>query len=221
MTDSVVAVRPDTEYKDIVTALRRYGVSACPVVDDAGRVVGLVSEADLLCKQTDPEYPAGLERLNWRLHEDSKANALTADQLMTSPAIVVHPWAAVRDAAREMEKEQVKRLPVIDADGRLAGIVTRSDVLSVYERPDAEIQAQVASVILARDFRLDPGQFDVTVRCGVVTIAGRVARSDTALRLLARIRHAEGVAGVRDRLSYPRDWNPPATEVRGRVSGGR
>jgi CBS domain-containing protein len=204
MTTSVVALREDADYKEIVTVLHRHRVSACPVIDDDDRLIGLVSEADLLLKLTDSEYPPGLERLNWRLHQQSKANALTAAQLMTTPAIAVHPWAAVSEAAREMEQWQVKRLPVIDEDARLVGIVTRSDVLSVYERPDGDIWNEVTKVIVEQEFGLDPDTLEVTVRSGIVTVAGPVERLELALRLLARIRHLEGVIGVRDRMRYPR-----------------
>jgi len=203
MTRRVIALREDAHYKDIVTALRHYRVSACPVIDDGGRVIGVVSEADLLYKQTDPEMPIGLIRLNWRLHEQTKATAVTASELMTSPPIVIDPSASIRTAARTMQDKQVKRLPVARADGRLVGIVTRSDVLSVFERLDADIWDEVAKVILDEEFGLDPDNFDVTVGSGVVTISGGIDRRDIALRLLARIRHAEGVVGIRDRLSYP------------------
>jgi CBS domain-containing protein len=205
MTTTVIAVRADAEYKDIVTALRRCRVSACPVVDDDGRLVGVVSEADLLYKQCDPDFPPGLERLRWRLSQETKATAMTAEELMTSPAIAVHPWAPVSKAAQEMQQRQIKRLPVVNQDGRLVGIVTRSDVLSVYERRDGEIWDEVTKVILDEEFGLDPDRFEIAVRSGVVTIAGAIARRETALRLLARIRHAEGVVGFRDRLIYPRD----------------
>jgi CBS domain-containing protein len=203
MTTNVVALRDDADYKEIVAVLRTYRVSACPVIDDGYRVMGLVSEADLLCKLTDPDYPAGLERLRWRLTQQTKANALTAGQLMTSPAIAVHPWATLAEAARQMEQRQIKRLPVVDQDERLVGIVTRSDVLSVYERPDDDIRDEVANVILGEEFDLDPDEFDVAVNSGIVTIAGPVDGLKTALRLLGRIRHSEGVVGTRDRLHYP------------------
>jgi CBS-domain-containing membrane protein len=205
MTAKVIAVRADTKYKDIIGVLRQCRVSACPVIDDDGRVVGVVSEADLLYKQCDPDFPAGLERLRWRLSQQTKATAMTAEQLMTSPAVAIHPWASVSEAAREMQKRQLKRLPVVDQDGRLVGIVTRSDVLSVYERNDDDIWDEVAKAILDEEFGLDPDRFAIAVKSGVVTIAGPVARRETALRLLARIRHAEGVVGFRDRLIYPRE----------------
>jgi CBS domain-containing protein len=205
MTRRVIALREDASYGGIVRALRHYRVSAFPVINEAGRVVGVVSEADLLCKQTDPEMPTGLIRLNWRLHEQTKATAVTAGELMTAPAIVIHASASVETAARTMQDGHVKRLPVTDEDGCLLGIVARSDVLSVFERPDADIYDHIVKVILDEEFGLDPDSFDVTVSSGVVTICGQVDRRDTALRLLARIRHAEAVVGIRDRLGYPEE----------------
>jgi CBS domain-containing protein len=203
MTTRVVALRKDADYKEIVTALRRYRVSACPVIDDANRLIGLVSEADLLYKQTDPDLPTGKVRLAWRLGEHSKATAVTAEELMTAPAIAIHAGAPIAEAARLMQDNQIKRLPVIGNDGALVGILTRSDVLSIFERPDADIWDEIGKRILDEEFGLDPDSFDCTVRSGIVTIGGRVERREIALDLLARVRHAEGVVSVRDRLSYP------------------
>jgi CBS domain-containing protein len=149
--------------------------------------------------------PTGLIRLNWRLHEQTKATAVTALELMTGPAIIIDPAASIRTAAKMMRDRQVKRLPVADSDGYLVGIVTRSDVLTVFERPDTDTRDYVVKVILDEEFGLDPDGFDVTVSSGVVTISGEVDRRDIALRLLAAIRHAEAVVGIRDRLSYPHE----------------
>jgi CBS domain-containing protein len=203
MTTRVVALREDADYKEIVTALRRYRVSACPVIDEANRVIGLVSEADLLFKETNADLPSGKVRLAMRLGEQSKAAAVTADQLMTAPAVAIDPGAPVAEAARVMQDKQIKRLPVVGADGRLVGILTRSDVLSVFERPDADIWDEIGKQVLDEEFGLDSDSFDLTVRSGIVTIGGLVERRETALDLLARVRHAEGVVSVRDRLSYP------------------
>jgi CBS domain-containing protein len=207
MTTTVVAVRQSADFKEIVWALRHYRVSACPVIDDAGRVIGVISGTDLLSKQAEADLPVGLVRLSWRLSEQTKAAAATADQLMTSPPAVTQPDAPIADAARLMQREQIRRLPVVDPDGRLVGIVTKSDLLSLFDRPDADIRAEVTSV-LAEEFGLDQAGFDVTVRRGVVTITGQVAEREDALSLLARIRHAEGVVTVRDRLSYPGNGPP-------------
>jgi CBS domain-containing protein len=202
MTTTVVAVRQGADFKEIVWALRHYRVSACPVIDEADRVIGVVSGTDLLSKQAEADLPAGLVRLSWRLSEQTKAAAATADQLMTAPAVVTEPYAPIAEAARLMQREQIRRLPVVDPDGRLVGIVTKSDLLSLFERPDEDIRAEVGSV-LTEEFGLDQADFDVTVRRGVVTITGPVAEREDALNLLARIRHAEGVVTVRDRLGYP------------------
>lgn len=205
MTARVVALRKNADYKEIVSVMHRHRVSACPVLDDADRVIGLVSEADLLYKQADPDLPAGQIRLEWRLGEESKATAVTAAQLMTAPAVTIHAAAAVVDAARLMQDRRIRRLPVVGHDDRLVGIVSRTDVLSVYERPDTDIWDEVARVVINDEFKLDPDSFDVTVISGIVTLTGLMDRRETALSLLARVRHTEGVVGVRDRVSYPAD----------------
>ena len=203
MTPAVISVAEATGYKDIVTLLRRHRVSAVPVLDAAGRVTGVVSEADLLMKPTAPALPVGAVRLAWRLRERSKASACTAAELMTSPAVTVRDDAAVARAARLMRERNVRRLPVTSADGRLVGIVTRTDVLSVYERPDEQIRDEITTGVIAGRFQLDPLDFEVTVTSGIVTIAGRVESSAVALSLLAAIRGVEGTVAVRDRLTYP------------------
>ncbi len=202
MTTRVVAVREQAGFQEIVLALRQFRVSGCPVIDDGGQVIGVVSEADLLCKLSDPELPVGLVRLSWRLGEQTKATAVTAGRLMTAPAVCVEPDCRVGEAARMMQDKQLRRLPVVDAAGRLVGIVSRSDVLSVFDRPDAYVAEEVAKVI-ANEPSLDAGDFDVTVNSGIVTITGAVPDRELALRLIAHVRHADGVVAVRDRLSYP------------------
>ena len=203
MTASVVAVREDADFKEMVTAMRSRRISAFPVIDAACRVIGVVSEADLLVKEATPGPPPGLVRLAWMLRERSKAAGVTAAEVMTRPAVTIGEDASVADAARLMQSRRVKQLPVVDDDGRLRGIVSRADVLSVFERPDAEIRDEVVKSIIAEEFGLDPELLVVTVRSGIVTVTGSVADRAGALGLLGVIRHAEGVVGVRDRLSYP------------------
>lgn len=200
MTTRVIAVRRNADFKQIARALREFRVSACPVINDAGRVVGVVSEADLLHKAAGCDLPTGLIRLRWKLGEESKITAVTAAELMTSPAVTVHGDAAVQVAARIMRDRRVKRLPVVSSGGELVGIVSRADLLAVYDRPDAEIRAHVVSLV-AGEFGLAPADVEVTVSSGVVSLVGFVPRPQTALALVARIRHVEGVVAVRDRLS--------------------
>jgi CBS domain-containing protein len=203
MTRRVVALREGAGYKEIVTALRHYQVSACPVIDEKNRVLGVVSAADLLHKQADPELPSGLRRISRKLSEQTKATALTARQLMTAPAIVIDPSAPLMVAAKFMQDNQIKRLPVATPDGHLVGIISRTDLLSVFERPDADIWDDVIKIMVSEDLALSAENFDITVQSGIVTLCGLIDRRETALNLLARVRHAEGIVGVRDRLSYP------------------
>jgi CBS domain-containing protein len=200
MTRRVIALKRSADFKEICCVLRRYRVSACPVINDAGKVVGVVSEADLLYKVADAAAPSGLIRLRWKLGEESKVNAVTASQMMTSPPICIAPGAPVGLAARVMQGRRLRRLPVVDPDGTLIGIVSRTDLLSVYERPDADIRDEIIREIIAGEFGLDAAAFEVAAAAGVVTLTGSLDRQDTAIELLARVRHAEGVVAVRDRL---------------------
>jgi CBS domain-containing protein len=200
MTTRVVAVAQDADFRQIAHVLSAYRVSACPVVSNGGTVVGVVSEADLLSKPADPDFPAGLTRLRWKLEEESKAAAVTADRLMTSPAVTISPDAPVVVAARVMQDRCLKRLPVVDNDNHLIGIISRADVLSVYDRPDSEICAEVNQAVAGQS-RLDSDDVEVSVAAGVVTLAGSVAEERVALELTARLRHIEGVVAVRDRLA--------------------
>jgi CBS domain-containing protein len=200
MTTRVIAVKRSADYKEICSVLRQYRVSACPVISNEGKVVGVVSEADLLYKVADPNPPSGLIRLRWKLGQESKVNAVSAGQLMTTPAISIQPDAPVAVAARVMQSRRVRRLPVVGPDGMLIGMVSRTDLLSVYERPDLDIRDEVIKDIIAGEFRLNPAEFEVAVASGVVTLAGPLDLLETALELLSRVRHAEGVVAVRDRL---------------------
>ena len=128
---------------------------------------------------------------------------LTAAELMTRPAVTIGPDEPASHAARLMYSKRVKRLPVVSADGTLIGIVTRSDVLSVYRRPDAAIGHEITEDLILGTFRCDPARFDVTVKSGVVTIAGSPETAETGREIIAAARHVEGVVAVRDRLSYP------------------
>lgn len=199
MTTKVIAVTRDADFKQLASVLREFRVSACPVVDSSGRVIGVVSEADLLHKVADCELPVGLIRLRWKLGEESKITAVTAGQLMSAPAVTIHPDAPVGVAARVMRDQGLKRLPVVGVRGELIGIVSRVDLLGVYDRRDADILAEVASA--AGELGFSRADLDVTVSSGVVTLAGLVASPRAALELAAPLRHVDGVVAVRDRLT--------------------
>jgi CBS-domain-containing membrane protein len=203
MSTHVMAVRPDAGYKEMAAMLREQRVSAFPVIDAGNKVIGVVSESDLLVKAAlEGTMPGVLRGLTQR-HVRSQVTGLTAADLMSAPAVTIGPEEPVSHAARLMYNKRVKRLPVVSGDGTLIGIVTRSDVLSVYRRPDVEIEREVSNDLIFGTFRCDPARFDVTVKAGVLTLRGTPESAVTGHEILAAARHVEGVVAVRDRLMYP------------------
>lgn len=141
MTTAVVSVRRDMGFKDIVQNLTEHDITAVPVIDDQGRPIGVVSEADLLRRQEGQADPGGhLSATHLLPTESAKAHALTAGELMTSPAVTARPQWSVVEAARAMARHHVKRLPVVDDLGLLVGIVSRDELLHVFLRRDIAIQ---------------------------------------------------------------------------------
>jgi CBS domain-containing protein len=213
MSAEVVAVRRGATFKEMAASLRQYRISAFPVIDDDGKVIGVVSEADLLAREALADDPAGIPGavtglLHHKQHE--KAGALTAGDLMTHPAVTVRPDDTIEHAARMMYTLQVKRLPVVDAGGQLIGIVSRSDVLAVFDRPDSEILAEITDDLILHELLIDPAMFVVTVRDGVVTIQGNAESAALGHELVNKIRHVRGVVAVRDDLVYPPAERPIA-----------
>jgi CBS domain-containing protein len=141
MSDQVIAVRAKASFAEIAAVMNRWPIASPPVIDTDGRVAGVVSQDDLLLKQTPPGHiPAGRRRRA----ERRKRAALTADRLMTSPAITITPDTPVRHAAQIMHRDRIHHLPVVDpVTGRLRGIVSRADLLAVYERPDEDIRREI------------------------------------------------------------------------------
>jgi CBS-domain-containing membrane protein len=214
MTGEVVAVRKDASFKEMASRLRQYRVSAFPVIDENRRVIGVVSEADLLAKEAlagdNTGIPAAVTGILH--HKDyQKSEGLTAGDLMTHPAVTVRPEDTVEHAARLMYTLRVKRLPVVDAGGYLVGIVSRADLLTVFDRTDEEIHAEIVNDVILREFLIDPAMFMVTVTDGVVTIQGNPETTDLGHNLVTKIRHIQGVVAVEDKLAYP----PPERPVAG------
>ena len=203
MTCQVMAAREEADFKEIVAVMRHGHVSALPVLDSQNRVIGVVSEADLLAKEA---VAGGQHAVLHRPHraEERKASAVLARDLMTRPAVTIGPDTTVVEAARTMRARRVKRLVVTDETGHLLGIVSRIDVLTVYDRDDEDIRDEIVNDIIG-DCALKPDDFEVLVRCGIVTITGQAESKAVAVQLLEAIRRVEAVVDVRDRLSYPPD----------------
>ncbi|WP_438309507.1 CBS domain-containing protein [Streptomyces sp. HUAS TT3] len=192
MTHTAIAIGREASYKQIVELMQEWKVSAVPVLEGEGRVVGVVSEADLLHKE---EFRREEPLLPDQLEEASKAGGVLAEDLMSSPAVTVHADATLAEAARIMARKHVKRLPVVNGVGILEGVVSRSDLLKVFLRPDEELEEEIRQAVLTE---LAPGvALDFSVVEGVVTVQGPL-RDRALVPLLARaIRAVEGVVDVR------------------------
>jgi CBS domain-containing protein len=194
MTTDVVVVEPDTPYRRLAGLLRAHRISSLPVVDDNGVVVGVVSETDLLAEETPGVRP--------RRKHTSNAT-LTAGDLMTRPVVTTSPDDLVSNVARLMSAHKLRRLPVVDTRGRLVGIVSRSDVLSVFSRPDNEIRREITQDVIADEFFTDPDRLTVTVKDGIVTLAGALGSVVLGANIVDQAEHVEGVVTVRDHFTYP------------------
>jgi len=207
MTSNVVAVRSAASFKEIVDALAEYKVSAVPVVGEGNVVVGVVSEADLLHKlelATSDLHRRLLDRRGVRTAK-AKAAGDTAEALMTAPAITIGPEAPIGEAARLMEHERVKRLPVVNEEGRLIGIVSRRDLLRPYLRPDSAIRQDVEIEVLKRTLWIIPATIEASVTDGRVTLRGRADRKSTAEIAVRLTRAVDGVVAVIDELTWAFD----------------
>ncbi|MBV2357647.1 CBS domain-containing protein [Streptomyces sp. J2-1] len=202
MTRTVAAVGRRAPFKEIVQLMQDWRISALPVIEGEGRVVGVVSEADLLPKEELRDDPDAC-CLELRPPVDvAKAAALTAGDLMSSPAVTVRAAATLAEAARIMAREGVKRLPVVDEGGLLAGVVSRADVLKVFLRDDEDIAEEVRLEIASYLFPPPPSTVRVEVHDGVVTLTGRV-RDTSLVPVAARlVRSVEGVVDVAFDLAH-------------------
>ena len=195
MTASVVTVDRITPYKEIARRLAEHKVGGVPVLTMGRHVAGVVSEGDLLAAR-DGKPPAGRRRLGWPSRRQ-RHHGTMAEDLMTSPAITIRPDATIAAAARLMNAHHVRFLPVIDSDGKLLGIVSRRDLLSVFLRPDAEIARQVGEIFTD----LLPGGatcIQVGVRNGVVTLTGQSEETAEEELIPIAVRLAWDVDGVVD-----------------------
>ncbi|MEU6395529.1 CBS domain-containing protein [Streptomyces cinnamoneus] len=190
MTHAVISVDRRAPFKEIVEAMRQWRISALPVLSEEGRVAGVVSEADLLLKAQGAD----------------ESRAVSAGQLMTVPAVTVTKDATIPGAARLMARGHLKRLPVVDGDGRLVGVVSRGDLLKIYLRPDADIAEELRRLIMAELIPVGSAMVLVHVADGIVQLDGSIP--DPALKdVLVRV--ARTVPGVVDVTAVRLD-----TEVR-------
>ena len=206
MTTEVVSVDETAGFKQMVELIEQHRISALPVVDGQRRVIGVVSEADLILKED--RIDLGEQHVfesHRRRQERERAGATTARELASVPAVTIGPGDSVREAAKLMHDRAIKRLPVVDGDGRLVGVISRSDVLRVFMRSDDEIRREIVEDVIRRTMLLDAPTLVISVTDGIVTATGEVDRKTDA-EILTRLSAAvAGVVAVESHIRYRYD----------------
>lgn len=206
MTTEVVSVDETAGFKQMVELIEQHRISALPVVDGQRRVIGVVSEADLILKEDridlGEHYVFESHR---RRQERERAGGTTARELASVPAVTIGPGDSVQEAAKLMHDRAIKRLPVVDGDGRLVGVISRSDVLRVFMRSDDEIRREIVEDVIGRTMLLDAPTLVISVTDGIVTATGEVDRKTDA-EILTRLSAAvAGVVAVESHIRYRYD----------------
>lgn len=219
MHRDVVTVAPETSLKDVASLLVEHRISGLPVCLPDGRVIGVVSEADILMKEQG--LPVELSGFLGRILDDAygdsqRYEARTAQDAMTAPPITVAPNQDVTEAARLMTTKHVNRLPVVDGS-RLVGIVTRADLVRAFQREDVDIEREIADDVLLSTLWIEPGSVEVEIDDGVVKLEGTVETRTTAEMIAAYVRRVPGVVAVDSHL----EWDTDDTTRRHRTLAGR
>ena len=207
MTTDPISVRGDTRLKEAARIMVGNNVSGLPVIDDTGRLIGIVTEGDFLKQEASRDRPYRLSLLD-ALFGEGETEAPVAEtvaEVMTEKVATIGPDATIGEAARVMSARRVKRLPVVEGGGALVGIISRSDVVSAFTKPDDVIEDEVREDIIRRLLFLDPESVEVSVRDGVVRLDGEL-ENRTEVQLLEELsRRITGVVKVESRLTYTVD----------------
>jgi CBS domain-containing protein len=207
MTARVHVAGPEMPFKLLVRLIEENRISAVPIVDERGFPIGIVSESDLLFKERRSELESSHDVLHPRRRhlQRAKAEGGVASDVMTKPPITVRADTSLAAAARLMQEKNVRRLVVVDAQGRIEGIVSRSDLLQVFLRTDAELHDEVAGELVPALLMTIPDRLDIAVNMNVVTFSGEVERKSDVDMLVRLTRQLDGVVDVVDRLRYSWD----------------
>lgn len=204
MTTEVEKAHPDWSLKQAARAMIDHGVSGLPVVADDGTVVGIITEADFI--EAEADRAVGRRRLFDTVFGEKKTKVpSTVGTVMTKALLVVDRNTTLSEAARLMTDRNVKRLPVVDPEGRLEGIVSRGDILVAFARDDDVIATAVERGVIRRILMLDSSDVSVRVKDGVVTLAGEVPTRTDARLLEELVGRVEGVVRYESDLSWSFD----------------
>ncbi len=208
MSSPVITVSPDTPFRNIVAMMLQHGISGLPVVDEDGRLLGIVTEADLLLKEEEPHAQPALIpwhgsslRLERILDRHRKFEGMMAGDLMTENVVTATEETSAHQLAHLMLAREINRIPILH-DGRIVGIVTRADILKLFTRGDQALLEAVREV-LVRDLWIDPKGLSISCLNGIVAVAGEVDRRTDRDLLFRWIKSIDGVVGVNvDQLEF-------------------
>ncbi len=192
MTTDVITVSRDTGIRDAARLMFRNRVSGLPVTSSDGTLCGIITEADFL-------------RLEVERHEGTEEIGETVGDVMSTGVVTTEPETELYDAAKAMTFQDINRLPVVDADDRLLGIISRADIVSIFTRPDDVIEDEIREDLIRRVLFIDPDQMNVQVARGVVTLIGEVATRNEARLLSELASRLDGVLHVDNRLTWRYD----------------
>ena len=206
MTTDVMTVGPDIGLKAAARVMIDRGISGLPVVDDAGKLVGIITEADFVKQEADRSHRRYRRLLDALFGErEHRLVGENVGDAMTRHPIVVDPETRVAEAAREMADRGIKRLPVVNDSGELVGIVSRADIMAAFVRPDDVIAAQIREDIIERILMIDPATVQVEVAEGVALLSGTVPTRTDARLLEELTRRLEGVVRVSSEVGFDLD----------------
>lgn len=203
MAVEVVSVRPETSLKEAARIMVDLGISGLPVTDDDGSIRGVVTEGDFLRKELERGQLGGASALGALFRQPGpEADAETVGEIMTTEVHTVGTDASLVEAARMMAEHGVKRLPVVDHDEKVVGVISRHDIVEAFTRPDEVIEDEIREDIIARLLFLDPASVDVAVENGVVRVSGELPAKSDARMLEAMVQRTDGVIRAEFDLSW-------------------
>jgi CBS domain-containing protein len=206
MTTDVSTIGPDALVKDAAIEFVQRRISGMPVVSSDGEVLGVISETDILPKESG-EQRGGRGFMQWLVDPDEpwinrRFDAVIVEDAMSSPARTILPERPLAEAAKIMLDEDINRLPVVDSDGLLVGLVSRGDLIRAFARPDEEIRREIQDDVIHGAMWIDPNALDVSVTSGIVTLKGEVSSQADAEILPTFARKVPGVVDVHSTLTY-------------------
>ena len=205
MTTDPIGVTPDTPLKEAARLMVGNHVSGLPVIDASGRLAGILTEGDFLRREASRGRPRRASLLRVLFGDLKATEAETAGEAMTKSVVTISPSATIGEAARVMASRKVKRLPVVDADRELVGIISRADVVNAFTKPDDVIEDEIREDIIRRLLFLDPDPIGVAVNDGVVVLEAEL-ETRTEVELLEELAsRIAGVVKVESRLTYRTD----------------